>query len=177
MKLSIHFFALFAALFMFSCTSNSNGTDNTDNSDSTDTTPIDNSVQPTTTEGVTGTYTFGNPDDESSSGYLALELLEDDSVKFELNLRGAAPNYPTGTATGKMANAEGMLTFVTTEYNDLATEGDDECKITFTFQGKNVVVEQVNGSEFVCGFGKGVFANGTYKKVNDEAVFKYKGGM
>ena len=62
------------------------------------------------------------------------------------------------------------------EYDDTETEEADECKITFTFNGPDVIVKQVTGTEFVCGLGKGVYANGSYKKQSDEAIFKYEGG-
>jgi len=173
-KLSVSIFTTLVVLFMVSCSGGSNGTAIVNNTDST---KIDSVATPiVTTTNPTGSYTNGNQDGEEGGGYLAIEVLDDDSLKFELDINGGAPNYPSGTITGKMAIADDVATFVMSEFDDIETEEADECKITFTFSGKEVIVKQVSGTEFVCGFGKGVYANGTYTKQSDEGIFKYEGG-
>lgn len=171
---------LFASLvlFLFSCNSGTT-TGNTSAVDSTETRA--ESLSPTATPSFTGTYIDGNSEiirkladggqTEGAGGYLALEQSGPDSLKFELNLFKGAPNYHSGTAEGMLSLKDNVATFFSTEY------GDNGCKITFTFNGDEIVVEQVEGSDIECGFGQGVVAFGTYKKDDDKAVFLYEGGF
>jgi hypothetical protein len=171
---SITLLPTLAVFFMVSCSGGSNGTALVHNTDSTQVDSVE--IPIVTTTNATGSYSAGSQDGEEGGGYLAIKILDDDSLEFELDLNGGAPNYPTGTITGKMAMADNIATFVMSDFDDTETEGADECKITFTFSGKEVIVKQVTGTEFICGLGTGVYPNGTYTKQSDEAIFKYEGG-
>lgn len=154
--------------FFVSCTNTSTPTDDQP-TDSTSTSIEQPETTPTTPT-FTGTYTLDDQDGESGGGYLVIEKVSDDSLKFELDINNGAPNFHSGTATGMLSLVDQTATFITTEY-------DGECKITFAFEGNQVTVEQVNGSDFACGFGQGVAAHGVYTKQGDEAIFRYEGGM
>lgn len=170
-------FLLASLIFcLFSC-KNGSTVDNSLTVDSTDTRT--SSLSTPINQSFTGTYTDGDWESvktlaeggeiEGSGGYLAIEQKEANTLKFELSLFNGAPNYHTGTAEGMLSLQDNVATFVTTEY-------DGECKITFTFKGNEVHVEQVTGGDFQCGFGQGVMAFGVFKKQKEEAIFKYEGG-
>lgn len=167
-------------LFVLFACNNSSSTDNTIAVDSTDTRA--ENLNPPAEQVFTGTYTNGDweiveklaggegEDDDAGGGYLAIEQKGADSLKFELTLFNGAPNYHTGTAEGMLHLKDNVATFETEEF-------DSKCKITFTFSGDEVKVDQVDGNDFDCGFGQGVMAFGTYKRRKNEAIFKYEGGF
>lgn len=143
----------------------------TDSSQTTDSTQLETSL-PSTSTTITGTYTFGDQEGTQGGGYLAIEQLEDNQLKFELDLNNGAPSYHSGSMTGTMTLENNVAVFTTSEYSE-----EDPCKITFTFANNTITIEQEKGSEFSCGFGQGVVARGVYNKQQDQAVFKYEGGL
>ncbi len=116
---------------------------------------------------ITGTYTFGSQDGEGSNGYLALQALQDGTLKFELDLNMGAPRYHSGTATG-IAKMEGNKAVWRT------TEFAEECVLVFTMGENTITVRQEQGTDIDCGFGAGVMADGVFNKTSNEPVFKYE---
>lgn len=163
MNLLSTLFVLFVFLFCNSCSNSSTDT-TTSSSDSTNTT-IENKAP----LNITGTYVWLDQQESGGGGYLAVQQQGKDSLKFELDINNGPPNYPSGSATGVIAIQNNVAIFATNEFG-----GD--CKITFTFQENQLMIEQLGGDVY-CGFGNGVIANGIYKKDKAEAIFQYEGGL
>lgn len=98
-----------------------------------------------------------------------LKILQigNNGLKFELSCNRGAPSYNSGAAYGTIDIENNVATY----YHQGAS---DPCQIQFQFQGTTVVVSQ-NGTDAACGFGWGVYADGTYSLVTRERpMFKYK---
>jgi len=164
-KIALHTITFFSLLlFLSACgTSNNQQTNQSTDSTSTESTP----TPPTANNTWTGTYTFGDQEGEDGGGYLAIKQLDAATIDFELDINLGAPNYHSGTATGKATIADNVATWTTTEF-------EGKCRITFTLKDQKIVVDQAEGTELDCGFGAGVSAFGTFDKENNKAIFQYK---
>ena len=121
-------------------------------------------------ENMTGTYTFGDQEDpDSGGGYLVVEQLEDQQMKFQLDLNRGAPRFNSGYASGTMTLTGNQAIWTTEEYN---MDGGEGCTISFVFEADQVVVTQETGGPVECGFGNGVLATGTYAKQADAPIFR-----
>lgn len=124
-------------------------------------------------ENVTGTYTYGDQEDpDNGGGYLVVEQLEDQQLKFQLDLNRGAPNFNSGYASGTMVLKGNTAIWTTEEYN---MDGGTGCTISFLFTEDQVVIDQEQGSPVECGFGNGVLASGTYVKQNNKPIFREEG--
>ncbi|MET0553369.1 MAG: hypothetical protein ABW221_10050 [Vicinamibacteria bacterium] len=87
-----------------------------------------------------------------------LAVVEDaQGARFQLQLSRGAPSYNMGFVEGTLEIDAGRATY---------ESPDGECTITFTFARDTVEVDQARGDDFECGFGRGVYANGTYRRTN-----------
>jgi hypothetical protein len=80
-------------------------------------------------------------------------------VEFQFDLWNGPPAYSSGGMEGHLSVKDGKATFETTEYGGL-------CRIDFAFEAKRVVVRQSAGTWDECGFGHGVYADGTFVRVS-----------
>lgn len=113
---------------------------------------------------ITGTYSFK---EEGDSGcVLKAQKLSGDKLRFELNCERGAPSYNSGLALGKITIKDNVASYV--------REVSGRCVITFKFKENSVHVTQ-EGMGVYCGFGMGVYVDGTYlrdKKAKPD--FEYK---
>jgi hypothetical protein len=91
---------------------------------------------------------------ESPSGKIVVRALNDHALKVSIHLqRGTSSGVAEGTA-----RLEGVVaTYTSSEFGP--------CSIRMTFVGPVVTVTQT-GRDFECGFGHGVWANGTYTRTS-----------
>lgn len=177
------FLLLFGACLILTwtaCDSPSTNTDPNGNSPDTtevssaDPTPEQGTPRATMPENVTGTYVFGDQEDpDRGGGYLVIEQLEDQQLKFQLDLNRGAPSFNSGFASGTIRLEGNKAAWTTTEYQVMEGEGEG-CTISFVFEGDQVILTQ-EGSPFECGFGHAVFAHGAYDKQNDQPIFRKDG--
>ena len=97
----------------------------------------------------TGTWT-------RDGGTLAV-VDEAQGTRFQLQLSRGAPSYNMGFLEGSLKIDDGRATY---------QSPDGECTITFAFARDTVEVNQERGDDFDCGFGHGVYANGTYRRTS-----------
>jgi hypothetical protein len=119
---------------------------------------------------LTGMYVFKDPEEPEGSATLALELLDNGRLKFELNIVNGAPNFHSGTATGKLELNGNSAVYTTSEF---AMGDEPPCSISFLFIDNMVEIEQEAGSDMSCGFGQGVMARGIYTKTDDTPIFQF----
>lgn len=119
-------------------------------------------------ENLTGMYVFKDPEEPDGNATLALKLLDNDRVKFELTIVNGAPNHHSGTAIGELELDGNSAVYTTSEF----VMGDEPpCSISFLFIDNMVEIEQEAGTDMSCGFGQGVMARGIYTKTDDTPVF------
>ncbi len=125
---------------------------------------------------ITGTYeinnyyihdywvTEENPNYELGyhGGTASFELLEDGTLKFEINLV-CGPTYHIASAQGIAEKQDGEYVF-----KEILWEDDEACEINFTFGDKSVYATSM--SSFACGFGARAYMDHELVKVNDEAI-------
>ncbi len=111
---------------------------------------------PTPVSSVTGTYgvSWAN---EAGCTLLAHEL-GTGQLRFYLECNRGAPSFNSGRAAGTLALANGMATWVETQWSG-------RCEIHFTFSQSRVEVLQ-QGTDAACGFGGFVNASGTYRRLD-----------
>lgn len=118
---------------------------------------------------LTGMYLFKNPEYPDGNATLAVQVLENGRLKFELTIVNGAPNHHSGTATGKLELDGNSAVYTSSEF---AMGDNPPCKISFLFIDNMVEIEQAKGTDMSCGFGQGVVARGIYTKINDTPVFE-----
>ncbi len=149
------FLGLFILLGIFAC-----GTDS----------PTDANTKTTelTKEQLTGTYSFGSENGEDAGGTLAVQVLENKDIKFELTLHSGEPNNHIGTASGTIPIKGNLATWYTSEYSD------NGCIISFTFNENEVIINQEKGAGMDCGLGASITAIGVLQKIKEVAEFPYE---
>jgi hypothetical protein len=105
---------------------------------------------------VTGTW-------ESENNVISILALNDEKLKVELDL---SYEYPLETGSGtNLGFALGQTTLK--ERTAIFIPPDTEnCKITMQFETEKMMKVTQEGKPIECGFGLGVYANGSYKKVS-----------
>jgi hypothetical protein len=83
-----------------------------------------------------------------------------DKIHFELFCTVGAPSYNMGYVIATILETDNIAVY--SHYSELANES---CNIVFTFLPDGVNVSQL-GEDFTCGFGHGVYANGTYLRMS-----------
>lgn len=124
------------------------------------------------TDNISGTYTIsmskseekeaGIPKGESGySGTVSIQLLASNKIGFCINYVKGYPGYHIGNIQGIAIPAEnGKYTYS----QDLAySEPNQPCQLEFLFKNGKLELVQ-NSGDSACGFGAGVYVDGTYKK-------------
>lgn len=155
----------FALSALFSCD------DKNSNKKSTNDSTVVNMNEKNTTESSTsdiigGTYKFGGETDQSAVGSIIVYPLSSQSAMFYLEVNKGGPSFNMGIMLGEMKLNGNVGTY------DAKQSGDEfNCKLTFKFSNKQVVVATEDGHG-ECGFGNAVYADNTYK-LTDAAVPTY----
>lgn len=100
---------------------------------------------------ATGTWAWTGP--KESGGYL-LTILKKNKVQFQLELQRGAPSYNSGFIKGEFELQGNKGTFRTDEFGP--------CDISFEIRKNEIVITQP-ANKADCGFGYGVYPEGTYK--------------
>lgn len=99
---------------------------------------------------VTGTWSWSS--DNESGGYLAT-IQTKSKVRFQLEIMRGAPSYNSGFIEGEFDLTGNSGVFQSTEFGS--------CEIKFDFQKTKVALTQPP-EKTDCGFGYGVYPNGSY---------------
>jgi hypothetical protein len=101
------------------------------------------------------------PKDQKNAGpegFLTLFKIDSVQYKFWLNVNKGYPSFNMGMADGFITVKSNKAVYETkTDY------ADSSCKIIFTFH-KNFVELEQRSTDFDCGFGHNVYADGKYEK-------------
>jgi hypothetical protein len=105
---------------------------------------------------ITGTYSLDRGKDAGCEFEIA--AVAADSVRLQLSCNRGAPSYNMGDLDERLVLHGSEVVFQTTEYGD-------RCVLRFRFVRRGAIVTQ-EGNNTTCGFGYGVYANGTYRRVS-----------
>lgn len=100
---------------------------------------------------ATGTWSWTGP--KGSGGYL-LTFQKNNRVQFQLELQRGEPSYNSGFIEGEFKLQGNKGSFRTDEFGS--------CEISFEIRKNEIVLTQPT-NKTDCGFGYGVYPEGTYK--------------
>jgi len=105
---------------------------------------------------IQGTYytDYGKPGTDKPYQCLQIHYVNNNILYFYMEVGRGAPDYNSGALYGK-------LTFNkrSSNYEYLPKDTIDDCKLVFVKHKNTIIIHTANGQ---CGFGYGVFADGTY---------------
>lgn len=107
-------------------------------------------------DSVTGTWEWA--DKNESSGHLAL-IQDGSTVRFQLQLQAGPPGYNMGIISGEFVLDKQQGVFFSDE--------NGPCQLTFTFSDQTVVIK-TDPEQMECGFGNGVYADGTFPRSSSD---------
>ena len=94
----------------------------------------------------------------------------DSTVLFYLDVNRGEPSYNMGMLYGRLVIHDGKGT-----YSRQFEYADVPCELSFTFTENQLVIESVNENDD-CGFGFGVYADGTFGRTSSEAPAFFQDG-
>lgn len=100
----------------------------------------------------TGTYEYDHGDD--GDGTVKVQQISKDKIKVSIFVIGGPPSHNMGEFMGDLKIK-----------NNVAIYKSGDCELKFIFNSKAVKVIQ---SDWDCGFGMGVMADGYYKKTSSK---------
>ncbi len=107
---------------------------------------------------ISGTYKVNKADGGECVIKVILELLAPfEQIDFELFCILGEPSYNSGGALAKLLFAHNMAVYAP----------DRSCNIVLEFRNDEIEVTQI-GSDFDCGFGHAVYADGIYKLIDNK---------
>lgn len=112
------------------------------------------SVDRTQATSVTGSYQLRRGSDAGC--WMQAASIGRDSVRVQIACSRGAPSYNSGFLEARLPTRASAATYSTTEYGGL-------CTIRIRFRATAAVVQQ-EGTDAACGFGFGVYADGTYTR-------------
>lgn len=104
-------------------------------------------------QSYSATGTWSRPGPKESGGYL-LTIQKKNRVRFQLELQRGAPSYNSGFIEGEFELQGNKGSFRTDEFGP--------CEISFEIRKNEIVLTQPT-NKTDCGFGYGVYPEGTYK--------------
>ena len=114
----------------------------------------------------TGTYSYNgktikkNGETYGKFGTIKVKLLKNSKIAISLYVCKGAISYNSGSFVDTLEFKNNIAVFTTPEY-------DSTCKIVFTFKQKSLTILQTQANlNNGCGFGHGVFADGTYNRIS-----------
>jgi hypothetical protein len=94
-------------------------------------------------------------------GTVKVKLLQNSRIAMSFYICKGAPSYNSGSFVDTLNYHDNKVIRI--------AEDDPSCKLVFTFSKKEItVVQQQKDLNFGCGFGHGVFADGSYKKISSK---------
>ena len=119
---------------------------------------------------MTGTYAWSRGEDSVAGCILQVlhkHTLEPyDQMEFMLGCNRGAPSYNSGEAAGEMIVGFPNRNVAVAVYSPVYEHrSDGRCSLIFEFNTDVVTVTQV-GMDYHCRFGHGVYADGTYDRVD-----------
>ena len=87
----------------------------------------------------------------------------DDYIIFYIKIQKGGPSYSSGTLLGRARIDNGVATFI---------DSENYCKLSLTFTKNSLIVRSLQG-QYECGFGGGVIADGTYKRISKKIPSYY----
>lgn len=115
-----------------------------------------NNVTASEPQAMTGTWSWEG--ENESGGYLKT-IQRGNKVQFQLEIYRGAPSYNSGYIDGEFALNGKIGLFNNSEFG--------VCEILFDFQENQVVLTQAP-DKTDCGFGHGVYPDGTYPHISNE---------
>ncbi len=106
-----------------------------------------------------GSYGYGGHRDHPS-GSLIIYPETDSTVLFYLSASRGKPSFNSGSLYGRM-----RVNQSTGLYSNNFSFSDENCKLTFQFFHKSIVVKTIEDSGG-CGYGNGVQSDGTFKMIS-----------
>ena len=88
----------------------------------------------------------------------------DDTILFYIKLQKGPPSYNMGSLIGRARIDNGVATFILDEY---------DCRWSMTFTKSSLIIRTLQ-EKYDCGFGGGVIADGTYKRISSKIVHYFK---
>lgn len=109
-----------------------------------------------------GTYGIGNVRSDGGGASIEIYPESDSTVLFYMHIQRGAPSHNTGRLYGRMLVTNGSGVFHT-QFDFL----ENGCKWKVRITPRHLFLATVN-NQFDCGFGKGVMADGEYKKISSK---------
>jgi len=116
-------------------------------------------INRTSSNKFVGTYSFGDDMCENGCGELLIHPNNDGTLQFYLSVNRGAPNYNSGAVKGNLIMTN-PNTYIYTS-NQFGS-----CKLSFELNGNIIIVRTMENSNN-CGFGYNVYADGSYKLLNN----------
>jgi len=117
-----------------------------------------------------GKYEFGDDIEKGPVGLISVYPLSDSTALFYLDVNRGAPSYNMGLLAGKMRIAHNIGI-----YNSEPIDNEKGCVIKFTF-GNNQLQVNTDANKDDCGFGFNVYADHSYKLVDNKIPDFYING-
>lgn len=105
-----------------------------------------------------GTYSYGDP--EQGCGQVEIYPENDSTLLFHLYVNRGAPSYNNGEIEGRIVVRD-----------DKAEFSQAECTLQFEFYGDSIRIATPGDCD--CGFGYGVYADGTYRRTSSDTPQYY----
>ncbi len=109
---------------------------------------------------VAGKYQYGNDIEKGRLGLAYVYAKNDSAILIYLDLNRGAPSYNMGSVWGEVVIKNGKGLF------NISIEGyKKSCQFFLEFKGAKLTIKTINDQDD-CGFGYGVIADGTFKKIS-----------
>lgn len=102
---------------------------------------------------------------EKSGGSASVTVYPDtdNSILFYIKIQYGGPSYKSGSLFGRVKIDNGIAIFSNNDY---------DCRFNMTFTNNSLIIRTLKDKND-CGFGYGVIADGTYKRISNKIVEYY----
>lgn len=110
-----------------------------------------------------GTYGYGDIN-KTRTGTVTIYPETDSTILFYIDLNRGGPSFNMGSDYGrvKIINGTGI-------YYIKGNEGDKSCKWSFEFNKNNLIIKTLEHQDN-CGFGYGVYVDGTFTQTSNRII-------
>jgi len=119
-------------------------------------------------EFLSGEYKNLVAEDSGKVGHLLLHPISKDKYEFSLKLNRGKPSYNSGHLYGVITFKGSVASFISDEFEFKSKI----CELKFSHNNESIVISTENSNNR-CGFGFGVYADGTYSKTSSEVPATY----
>lgn len=109
---------------------------------------------------LAGKYEYGTSADKERVGLAYIYAESDSTILFYLDLNAGPPSLSMGSLLGRVKIKKDTGLFLTS-----LDDAKDSCKFLLRFKKDALIIKTVN-SQYNCGFGHRVFADGTFKRIS-----------